>query len=67
VHGTFNPRGNTGLGGAPVTLTTRRVDNADAPSSVTVCPPVEDAVAEAVHDVLQASTKIAPGIRHVAV
>lgn len=49
-----------------MTLTTRRVDNADTPSSVTVCPPVEDAVAAVVHDVLQASTKIVPGIRHVA-
>ncbi|TQM61974.1 GAF domain-containing protein [Humibacillus xanthopallidus] len=49
-----------------MTLTSRRVDNPDAPASMTVCPPVDDAVAAVVHDVIQASTKVVPGIRHVA-
>lgn len=49
-----------------MTLTSRRVDKPVVPPSVTVCPPVDEAVASVLHGVLQASAKVVPGTRHMA-
>ena len=49
-----------------MTLISRRVDDLDAQPSATVCPPTEDQTAAALHDMLRATAKVVPGIRHAA-